>query len=82
MVKVGEPGVACDKCEIWYHIECVGITADEYKYMVSDGNSATPKFYWYCRYCKPKCVEAVAKVDLLETQTRNLATKVEKLSIL
>ena len=80
LVKVGDPGITCDKCSIWYHIECVGINNDEYVAIVKDANSVSPKFQWYCRFCKPKCIEAVAKVDLLETQTRNLATKVEKLS--
>ena len=80
LVKVGEPGVTCDKCEIWYHVECVGISEDEYRCMLKDANLASPKFHWYCRFCKQKCIEAVSKVDLLETQTRNLATKVEKLS--
>ena len=36
-------------------------------------------FYWYCRHCREKCEEAIAKIDLLENQTKNLATKVTKL---
>ena len=76
VVLVDQYGVTCDKCEIWHHIECVGITNDQYKCLFSETNI----FQWYCRFCKPKCLEAVAKIELLESQTRNLASNVVKLT--
>ena len=77
MVKDAHHGITCDKCSCWYHIECVGINIVQYKCMVQDAESGM--FQWYCKACKKKCLEAVAKIDLLENQTRTLITKVTKL---
>ena len=75
-VETGQPGICCDKCLIWYHIECVGVSKKQYKHIVQDAKNEKPMFHWYCRICRDKCIEAVAKIDLLENQTRNLASKV------
>ena len=69
-------GVSCDKCFIWYHIQCVGMSAKQYECMMKDSDSSNPMFHWYCRFCKNRCMEAVAKIDLLENQTSNLASKI------
>ena len=79
MVTSIEYGVTCSKCDFWYHTKCVGISQDQYKCMIEDGNRDNPLFHWYCRFCREKCIEAVAKIDLLENQTRNLATDLTKL---
>ena len=79
LVEEGQNGVCCDKCCIWFHIECVGMNKKQYKHMIEDSNKGKPMFYWYCHHCREKCVEAIAKIDLLENQTKNLATKVTKL---
>ena len=76
----GDAGVACDKCCIWYHIECVGMSTKQYECMMKDANTDNPMFHWYCRFCKNRCMEAVAKIDLLENQTSNLASKVTLLN--
>ena len=79
-MKDTHKGVTCDKCEIWHHIECVNISDEQYKSLFAGFDYATPVFHWYCRFCKPRCIEAVAKIDLLESQTRNLATNMAKLT--
>ena len=80
MVTSVDYGVTCFKCEFWYHIKCVGISQDQYKCMIEDGSRDKPLFHWYCRFCKDKCIEAVTKIDLLENQTRNLASNLTKLN--
>ena len=72
-------GLTCGKCDFWYHTKCVGITNEQYKCLIGDNSREVPEFHWYCRFCKHKCIEAVAKIDLLESQTRNLASKLTKL---
>ena len=39
-----------------------------------------PKFHWFCRFCKDVVTKAIDKIDLLETQTRNVATSITKLT--
>ena len=72
-------GLTCDKCTFWFHIKCVKITNEQYKCLIGDDSRDGPEFHWFCRFCKPKCLEAVAKIDLLENQTRNLACRLTKL---
>ena len=79
LVGNDEAGVECDKCLTWYHIQCVGITVNQYKVMVEEGSSRC-KFHWYCKPCKPRVIEAVEKIDLLESTTRRIAINVEKLT--
>ena len=71
--------MSCDKCFSWYHIECIGMTAKQYKYMIKDSESSSPMFHWYCRTCKDRCLEAISKIDMLENQTSNLASRVTTL---
>ena len=40
----------------------------------------TITFHWFCRFCRNKCIEAIANIDLLENQTRNLAVNLTKLT--
>ena len=80
VVSEKQSGITCDKCEIWHHIECVNISDDQYKSLVSASDHGSHIFHWYCQFCRPKCVEAVAKIELLESQTRNLATNMAKLT--
>ena len=80
MVDGVQYGVECEKCNFWYHIECVNMTTEQYKCMIQ--NASQNMFHWYCRFCKKQCVEAVAKIDLLENQTRNLSSKIIKLNYL
>ena len=79
-VKTGQSALTCDKCSIWYHIECVHITDEQYKVIMDANETDKNMFHWYCRFCRDRCIEAVAKIDLLEGQTRNLASNVDKLN--
>ena len=79
MVDYDEFGVTCDKCLTWYHIHCVGISDEQYKCMLSDGSRGRPQFHWYCQRCNDRVKEAVSKIDLLESKTRETAVKVENL---
>ena len=36
-VNNDDMAVACDLCERWFHIKCVGITKDGYKFMTPYG---------------------------------------------
>ena len=80
MVDGEQYGVECEKCQFWYHIECVNMKVEQYKCMIKkSGNENSCMFHWYCRFCKKQCIEAVAKIDLLENQNRNLTSKIMKL---
>ena len=72
--------VACDKCAVFYHIECIGISQEKYKVIMEDAALNQPALHYYCPFCRVKCMEAVAKIDLLEGQTRTLASNVAKLT--
>ena len=81
LVKFGQSGLTCDKCEVWYHTACVRISEEQYACMVKNKESDTgPKFHWFCRFCKDVVTEAIDKIDLLETQTRNVASSITKLT--
>ena len=81
LVKSGQSGITCDKCEIWFHTACVSISEEQYACMVKCKESGqSPKFLWFCRFCKDVVTEAIDKIDLLETQTRNVAISIAKLN--
>ena len=79
-VKESQQGLCCDKCSMWFHIECIGVSLDQYKFIIDANKNDMSMFYWYCRFCRDRCVEAVAKIDLLEGQTRTLASNVATLN--
>ena len=79
-VKSGQCAVACDKCSVFYHIECIGVSQEKYKIIMEDAALDQPVLHYYCPFCRVKCMEAVAKIELLEGQTRNLASNVAKLT--
>ena len=41
-----QPMIECDKCKIWYHMQCLQFTQENYKKYVKNGNQ------WYCPECK------------------------------
>ena len=79
-VKAAQCAIACDKCAVFYHIECIGVSKEKYKMIMEDAALDQPALHYYCPFCRVKCMEAVAKIDLLEGQTRNLASNVAKLT--
>ena len=75
-------GVACEKCFVWFHSKCVGMSEDTYKFIVKENKGKEGKsqsLFWYCRYCKDRCLEAIEKIDLLENHAINLATQMTEL---
>ena len=79
-VKNEEAAVACDKCAVFYHIECIGMNVQKYKVLMDDAKLDEPMLHWYCTFCRLRCIEAISKIDLLEGQTRNLASNMAKLN--
>ena len=77
-VNKDQRGVSCDKCHFWYHIECIKLTEKQYECLISSEEMGE-ELHWYCKLCKPRCLEAIAKIDLLENQTRCIAANVAKL---
>lgn len=45
----GQDGVSCDLCKVWFHIVCVRITKQEYRFMQN-----SQRFKWFCRACDGK----------------------------
>lgn len=37
--------ISCDECFKWFHVECIGITPDKYKWMEHNGEK------WFCPPC-------------------------------
>jgi len=48
-LRDNDPMVQCDKCDRWYHIECVGLTIEE----------AELAEWWHCSGCRTKKVKSV-----------------------
>ena len=46
-VNSGERGVTCDRCKMWHHAECEGLSRKEYEKIVE----IDEKIRWYCQDC-------------------------------
>ena len=46
---VTEVGLCCDKCDLWYHLDCAGLTKTEYNAI--DKNSKIKGIKWFCDNC-------------------------------
>ena len=48
----GQAMIECDKCKIWYHMKCMGLTKENFQKYAGDGNQ------WYCPECKESDVDS------------------------
>ena len=46
-VKNREKAIICDECNIWYHVNCVGISPSTYHSLIHQDQSA----HWFCEHC-------------------------------
>jgi hypothetical protein len=64
----GSKMICCDKCDAWYHCECINMKAED-----------TPNYeHWYCAMCRAprtariKIDESVRRIEALAYETKNL----------
>ena len=48
-VKKEDKGVGCDICGNWYHIQCEGLSVEEYKIMIKEESKC---MHWFCKDCE------------------------------
>ncbi|CAB4385872.1 unnamed protein product [Rhizophagus irregularis] len=60
--------ICCDKCDVWYHCECINMKAED-----------TPNYeHWYCAMCRAprtariKINENVRRIEILANEAENL----------
>ena len=46
-VKNRDKAIICDECNLWYHINCVGISPSTYHSLIHQDQSA----HWFCEHC-------------------------------
>ena len=46
-VKNRDKAIICDECNLWYHMNCVGISPSTYHSLIHQDQSA----HWFCEHC-------------------------------
>lgn len=73
-VKNEDNGLNCNACEKWFHAGCEKVEQDLYKVLQKYKSQL-----WFCRQCKSKVVNFVAKIQKLENQNNELSNKLKNL---
>ena len=61
-----EASIQCELCIDWYHIQCVGVSSEEYKFLKKYGQS----YHWFCPNCEKGAINILRKItSLQEDQT-------------
>lgn len=48
-VKKEDKAVSCEICNLWFHISCENVTAEQYKFLAKEENS---RIHWFCSDCE------------------------------
>ena len=80
LVTNNHKAVACEACDLWFHIECEDIPETVYNYMkdVDTGSQIN----WYCSYCKRGCVKLCKRITKLEIGQHDIVQQYEHLEVL
>jgi hypothetical protein len=78
--EVIDGAIECEICQNWHHIECVGVSKTELKFI----NNHT-KFHWFCPHCDGKVIDMIKNVkemndkyDQLRDEFNNKQLDVQK----
>ena len=45
VIKCNQKGIQCDRCEVWHHTHCIGMSDTAYRYL------GWHKDMWFCFHC-------------------------------
>ena len=71
-VQVHHFAVSCDRCNYWYHIQCVSISDRMYT-----DHSDIPEFHWHCTSCS-KIMHAIQQRKRLNAQCNHCENHLSK----
>lgn len=70
VVKDSDRGIACNWCNEWYHIGCVGIPLEIYDALQTEG------LHWFCKKCNKNFLDVVKTVGKLENKQKKLEIEI------
>ena len=76
-VPVDCDSMICDLCELWFHIECIPMTAERYNLLKELGDGEED-IKWFCPSCKVGFKEMKTKINVLEKRVRDLECGMER----
>lgn len=76
-IRVGddEPGLCCDVCDLWYHIQCENLPKQIYDFMVKE--EAGKQLNWTCSFCERGYGKMNKMLKRICSQQDELAKKYE-----
>ena len=65
--------MGCERCDMWYCLECTGMNAEQYKVLNAPG--ITDLIHWYCKECNENAIRAVKTDKEIEERCQNYMDK-------
>lgn len=78
-VSNGEKAVACDVCEVWFHIQCEDIPEEVYDFMMQEDR--TDQLSWCCSCCKRGCLKLQQRMNKLEKGQLSILERQDNLEV-
>jgi hypothetical protein len=75
-VKEKEKALQCEICEMWYHIECRGVSVAMYKLLIGEGKN----IHWFCDNCNGAVAKIYKVVCTVQNRQDVIEDKVDKIS--
>jgi hypothetical protein len=76
-VKTSHKALACEICELWYHVECHGkVPLQLYELLIEEGSN----LHWYCDSCNGAVAQIYKMVCSVQTRQDAVEVKVDKMS--
>jgi len=88
-VKSNQSAVACEMCSKWYHIKCVGITAEGYKFLKTcsveasndSGPSNTGGVMWFCPDCMGQATQIVKNISAIQKRQEDMEQRMNSIEL-
>ena len=84
-VRRSEKGMQCEICESWWHIKCIGMSDETYKYLKKE---ECKDLHWFCTGCSNDAVNNLkmlmnlhSKQEKMTTEMVTLKSSVQELEI-
>ena len=72
MISVGKKckkGMQCEICKSWWHIKCIGMSDDTYKYLKKE---ECKDLHWFCIGCNTDAVNNLNMLMNLRSKQENI----------
>lgn len=72
---VGKDGIQCESCYVWFHVDCAGLNAGEYKML----KKRKKNIHWFCEKCDDKIMDIVRTINDVKIKSDKLERELNEL---